>query len=142
MIEPVIKLIDLTQTLHPDIPDWHGFCGFQLHQDIDYKDIGIRVQSITTPLGIGTYMDAPSHFFEGAPDIANIALETLRVESVVINVAQKISSGYVITVQDIKDFEVAPRNKELFKSIPLDGNIHVFGLIIACQWNIRRMNDE
>lgn len=106
MIEPVIKLIDLTQALHPSIPDWHGCCGFQLHQDIDYKDVGIRTQSITTPLGIGTHIDAPSHFFEGACDIATIALETLYVESVVINVAHKITPDYVITVQDIKDFEM------------------------------------
>jgi kynurenine formamidase len=89
--------IDLTQTLEPGIPDWDGCCGFQM-QETFYEEQGIRVQSLTTPAGIGTYMDAPSHFIKGASDIASIPTEKLIAPAVILDLRKQAHAKYFIQV--------------------------------------------
>lgn len=98
------KNIDLTQTLYEGIPDWLGSCGFQMKTVLDYPE-GVRVHTLETPNGIGTHMDAPNHFIEGAEDISEISLEKLICPGVMIDVKQKAHADYFISEQDIIDFE-------------------------------------
>lgn len=98
------KMVDLTQTIHEGIPDWNGCCGFQMNQVMDYPD-GACVHEINTPNGIGTHMDAPSHFIEGATDISKIRLEKLVCPGLIIDVRHKATPDYAISAEDISDFE-------------------------------------
>ena len=95
-------LIDLTHTLQPDIPDWDGCCGLQ-QNSIHYG--GICVQSLDTPSGIGTHMNAPRYFIADGLSIADIALEQLVAHAVVIDVRAQMSANYFVTVADIHAFE-------------------------------------
>ena len=99
-----MKLLDLTQTISKGIPDWDGSCGFQMKNSSGYES-GLCVQEIQTPNGIGTHMDAPSHFFEGESDIASISIEKLVCPGVVINVSEKLAENCVIEKEDIINFE-------------------------------------
>lgn len=71
---------------------------------MDYSQ-GCRVQGIKMHAGVGTHMDAPNHFIEYAQDIASIPLSQLIVPGHVLNVSAKANQNYVITPEDIQDYE-------------------------------------
>lgn len=98
--------IDLTQMLTPGIPDWEGCCGFTMSETY-YKSTGVLVQAIKTPVGIGTHMDAPSHFVKGGDDIASIPLDHFFAKSVVIDVRSQVAKNpmYFLQKQDVLRFE-------------------------------------
>lgn len=98
--------IDLTHTLSPEIPTWSGQCLFKMEIKEDYPK-GCRVLNYQMVAGIGTHMDAPSHFIPQALNIADIALEQLCVPAFVINVTDQVNKnpGYDILPQDILAFE-------------------------------------
>ena len=98
------KLIDLTQTIDQGIPDWGGCCGFQMRQVLDYPD-GMSVQELQMPNGIGTHMDAPSHFIKDGLDIAAISVEQFMGPGVVIDVSEKADQHYALSVHDLIEFE-------------------------------------
>ena len=98
------KIIDLTQTIKKGIPDRNGCCGFQMEQIMDYPD-GARVQELTTPSGIGTHMDAPSHFINGGNNIADIEIEQFISPGVAIDISSKADPYYALSVDDITQFE-------------------------------------
>ena len=56
---------------------------------------------------IGTHIDAPHHFGKTAWDLASIPIENFIVPVVKINVREKCAENrdYVLTVQDLKDWE-------------------------------------
>ncbi len=97
-------IMDLTQVLAEGIPDWEGCCGFKMKQVMDYPE-GARVNWLDIRNGIGTHMDAPSHFVKGAGDIAGIELERLICPGVVINVVAQAHQDYAISADDINQFE-------------------------------------
>ncbi len=98
------KIIDLTHTLHADMPTWGGGCGFSSTIKMDYPD-GLRAQSLRLHAGIGTHMDAPAHFKKGGTDVSEIPLEELMLPLVTIDLSKKAHADYVITVEDLKEFD-------------------------------------
>jgi kynurenine formamidase len=102
------KFIDLTYTLHKDVPSWDGNCGFDLSIETDYKDCKgsdlFRTERINTRAGIGTHMDAPAHCFEGSTTIDKLELENLITECVVIKLSD-VDEDYKVTIGDIEKFE-------------------------------------
>jgi kynurenine formamidase len=107
MKKPV--LIDLSHTLHKDIPTWGGQCGFYHKNKTTYDDSSTDVQFCTYALemeaGIGTHIDAPSHCFKDATSIDCLEIENLMAPCVVISVALKAHADYVVSCADILDFE-------------------------------------
>jgi kynurenine formamidase len=97
-------VIDLTQTLVEGIPDWDGCCDFKMRQVMDYSE-GARVHTLEMRNGIGTHIDAPSHFIEGGLDVASISLEELICPGVVINVVEKAHENFALSPDDIISFE-------------------------------------
>jgi kynurenine formamidase len=102
-------LIDLTHTLHPDIPTWSGGCGFHHDVDRDYADCEgedeFRVMNIRMHAGIGTHMDAPSHCIPGGRSIHDFDVNDLVMPCVVMDVSDQCHARYSLSVQDILDFE-------------------------------------
>jgi kynurenine formamidase len=98
------KLFDLTQTISESSPSWDVGCHFHLETTVEYSE-GVCVQDMKTPCGIGTHMDAPSHFFEAKDDISEILLDRLVCPGVVVDVSKKADENYAISRQDIIDFE-------------------------------------
>lgn len=103
------KLIDLTHTLHADIPTWSGGCGFHHEVQLDYDDCKgedkFRVMKMRMHAGVGTHMDAPSHAIAGGKCIHSFDVNELCMPCVVIDVSDKMHERYSLLVEDIEVFE-------------------------------------
>lgn len=97
-------LVDLTHTIHEGIPTWTGEKGFSVQQVMDYSE-GAKVYHYECVAGIGTHMDAPSHFFPGGKTVATIELKDLLVKGYRLDVSNKKQSDLFIEKKDIVDFE-------------------------------------
>jgi len=101
-----MAIIDLTHPIDENIPTWEGDSGFKIHIDMDY-DKGARVIRYEMRAGIGTHIDAPAHFFQGAATASDIIPEKLFVKACVIDVREKVAgnSEYMIGQEDIVQWE-------------------------------------
>ena len=103
------KVVDLTHTLHHDIPTWNGGCGFHHDVHMDYADCQgedkFCVMKIRMHAGVGTHMDAPSHCHPQDKNVDDFDMNDLIMPSVVIDVSDNIHEYYRVTVDDILDFE-------------------------------------
>jgi arylformamidase len=64
--------VDVSRSLHGEIPVWPGDRPFQLDQK---RDVGFVLSSFSTTCHIGTHMDAPLHLDERAHGIEGIRLD-------------------------------------------------------------------
>jgi kynurenine formamidase len=101
-----VKCIDLTHVLSEEAPTWNGSCGFFLEKKQDYDQI-FRVQQIKMHAGVGTHMDAPCHCILEGNAIADIPLESFIVPACVIDVSLRAHADYVVSEQDIEEYELA-----------------------------------
>ncbi|MGE4349587.1 MAG: cyclase family protein [Candidatus Berkiella sp.] len=102
------KLIDLTHSLSHDIPSWDGDCGFkhQIHHDYEPNSLyPFRTHKIQMDEGIGTHLDAPAHCITGGRSIADLDVNEFFAPCIVINVSEKSHESYVVSLQDVKNFE-------------------------------------
>jgi kynurenine formamidase len=97
-------LIDLTQTLTPEIPSWNGSCGYQVEIKKDYDRV-FRVNQVKMHAGIGTHIDAPSHRFREGLDIADMPIQQFFAPVCVIDVRGQADADYEISHQDVKNYE-------------------------------------
>ena len=98
------KFIDLTYTLNSTIPTWNGSCGFEHSVKMDYE-AGCRVQAVKMHAGVGTHIDAPSHFFRDAHSVSDIPIEALIVPVCVIDVSNRNNASYRVSEADISSYE-------------------------------------
>ncbi len=98
------KFIDLTHLITPNIPNWNNTCGFTIENILDYNQ-GLRTQKINMIGGIGTHMDAPSHFVRGGLNIDDISVDHLIVSVCILNVSEKADANYLISKKDVDDYE-------------------------------------
>ena len=98
------KLIDLTHDINPSVPSWTGSCGFTYEIKMDY-DQGVRVMAYKCHAGVGTHIDAPSHFIPGGANVADIPLEDLMAPACIIDVSTRCGPDLRITPGDLAAFE-------------------------------------
>lgn len=99
------EFVDLSHCLTASAPTWPGDCAFRAEVVVDYAD-GCRVMHYQMPAGIGTHMDAPSHFAPAGRDIAALPLEELIVPMHVIDISAKCTNpDYLLSAGDIAQFE-------------------------------------
>jgi len=97
-------LIDLSHEIKEGVPTWSGDCGFQSSIDSDYSESGARVMSYRSVAGVGTHMDAPSHFISGGASISDIGVEQLVAPLCVIRVSSD-DPDYPLSPGDIAAYE-------------------------------------
>ena len=98
------ELIDLTHPLHEGVPTWSGRCGFRLEIRLDY-DQGLRVHSFKSHAGIGTHMDAPSHFIPGGLNIDQIPLEHLLAPACVLDLREFAGPDFLVELRYVESYE-------------------------------------
>lgn len=98
------QVIDLTHTLHEGVPTWEGDCGFHASIDFDYPEAGCRVMSYRTLAGVGTHIDAPSHFVPGGAGIAELPVKNFVAPLCLIRVTPN-SDDYLVSVEDVSVYE-------------------------------------
>ncbi len=103
------KLIDLTHTLHQNIPTWEGACGFKHNLCSDYSEcegeFKFRTHKIQMNEGIGTHIDSPSHSIEGGKFIHELDINELCMLCYVIDISGKAHESYIMQREDIINFE-------------------------------------
>ncbi|MGB7418652.1 MAG: cyclase family protein, partial [Erythrobacter sp.] len=80
------RLRDISQRLRPGMPVWPGDTAFD--QSRTWKmDSGspVNVSALTLSTHSGAHADAPFHYDEGAPDIAEVALDPYLGECLVVD---------------------------------------------------------
>lgn len=101
-------VIDLTHTLSSEIPDWDGDCGFRMSLSLDYKDCEepylFRKYEMSTPVGVGTHIDAPAHCIPGGATIENLEIKNLVVDCVVIKI-EGTDENFITTPELVEEFE-------------------------------------
>ncbi len=98
------KLVDLTHFLDGDIPTWNGSCGFSHEVKMNYNQ-GVCVMSYKSHAGVGTHMDAPNHFYEGANAIGDISINQFFVKVYIIDVREKVHPDFFLCKDDVIAFE-------------------------------------
>ena len=73
-----MRLFDVTRALTPNMPTWPGEPGPELTPLARIAEGGpANVSRLTMGVHTGTHVDAPRHFFDGAPTVESLSLETL-----------------------------------------------------------------
>ena len=100
------QVVDLTHTLHEDMPFWPGTAPFVIERLADY-DKGYRMHRFSLWENIGTHIDAPGHFIEGGRSVNELGLNDLVVPVAVINVQDRaaLDPDYQLSVQDVLTWE-------------------------------------
>jgi kynurenine formamidase len=97
-------IIDLSHTLHSEIPHWGmniGDKGIELETEVDYTVGGMCSQKIKAYLRAGTHYDAPAHFYPNAQTIDQMEPATLMGPCVMIDVSTNFTDKYKVTVDDV-----------------------------------------
>lgn len=104
------KIIDLTHEINEHIPTWDAACGFRSKLILGEGDATTNtkffVQHFEMQAGIGTHIDAPAHCIKGGQHISEMKLENLIVPVFVIDVSDRVHENYILSVQDVLDFEL------------------------------------
>jgi len=96
------RVVDLTHELHGGIPTWSGGCGWREEMKLDYP---VRVYAYKCHAGIGTHLDAPSHFVPGGWNVADIPVEHLLAPACVLDVSQEMHGDLLISPSHLERFE-------------------------------------
>jgi kynurenine formamidase len=99
------RIIDLSQTLEPDIPKPVKFPdpSLEFFRRIDSGDV-VNVEKITFCPHSGTHIDAPFHFIEGGKTVEEIPPEVVIGPAVVVDLRHMIGSA-PIEREDIQKWE-------------------------------------
>jgi kynurenine formamidase len=100
------KVIDLTHTMHENMPFWPGGVPFKKIRLVDY-DQGYQLHKFDMGENTGTHVDAPSHFIKGKRPIDQIPLADLIVPAVVIDVQDRVAAhaDYQLSADDVVAWE-------------------------------------
>lgn len=121
-------VVDLSHELHEAVPSWAGGCGFQSSIDWDYDKIDCRVMSYRLEAGIGTHIDAPSHFDPNGAAISELSVTDFVAHLCVIKVNKDLKSDFLLSVKDIENYE------KMYGSIP-EGSLVVADTGWARYWS-------
>lgn len=101
------KIIDCSHALDSRCSMWPGGnrllkCPFRT-----YKNDGYKCEVVVLSCDLGTHIDSPSHFIEGARTITDLKLSELICPCVVVDVSQKVkqNADYLLQVSDVIEWE-------------------------------------
>ncbi len=91
---------DLTYRLVKDFPDFYGTEPVITDQvDVDFATDGFYSKSWTLPEHIGTHIDAPGHFAQGAQLVDELTADQLVAPLAVVDIRHKVADDPNATVQ-------------------------------------------
>lgn len=122
------SVIDLTHRIDENTPTWDGSCGFQLRNILNYaqceKGKELCLQEMSLSCGVGTHIDAPSHFFQYQASVDQLPLLNLICPAIHLDVSHVASGSFKLSARDIQAFELE------YGKIPADCLI-----IVNTGWN-------
>jgi kynurenine formamidase len=104
-----LRIVDLTQPLHPDIPYWPGagYGAFRYERINTLERDGKAAGLFETPEHMGTHVDAPNHFVDSPVSVDRLSVESLLRPAVVFDIAAKTADapGVLLTPEDVLGWE-------------------------------------
>ena len=104
-----LRVVDLTQPLHPDIVMWPGSPAPVFETVVDVVPDGFYNRRVTFVEHSGTHFDAPAHMVEGAALLHQVDPGTLIRPAVVIDISEAgaADADCVLTLDQVAAFEAA-----------------------------------
>jgi len=101
------KLWDISQKLHPDLPVWPGDTRLSHARTWQMEEGSpVNVSALTMSTHTGAHADAPLHYAQGAPDIADVDLAPYLGRCMVVDL-RGVSD--LIEASDIPDLDGCER---------------------------------
>ena len=101
------KLWDISQRLHPGLPVWPGDTTFEQARTWQMEEGSpVNVSALTLSTHSGAHADAPLHYSQTAPDIADVDLEAYLGECLVVDAR---GSGARIEPAELPELDGATR---------------------------------
>ena len=92
LVEPFLKLIDLSHTIEPGMPQWPGDRQpLKIHRQSVHGPDNHMSSSLEFGCHVGTHVDAPLHFLDGQPGIDQLPLDRFVGPGRIIRVGDGIS---------------------------------------------------
>jgi kynurenine formamidase len=88
-----MSVIDLTHTIHPDIPVFPGTEPPRIEQANTIAEHGFAERRLTMFTHTGTHMDAPAHILPGRPSLDMPAPDQFMGKACVIDIREKTEVG-------------------------------------------------
>ena len=112
------RVVELSQTIHPNIPRWPGDPRVEFETVAQISDEGYRLRRISMGEHSGTHINAPSGFHEDGISIGGFSARSLIAPAVVMNAAESSvrNADYLETLEDVQVWE------QQFGSVP-EGSI-------------------
>ena len=98
------KIIDLTQTLHPDIPVFPVYPKLTMFPWAKREVMGFQANAIFMVEHTGTHVDAPFHFYPKGSYVADVPPRRFVGDAVVLDFREKVPKG-LISSEDLKNSE-------------------------------------
>lgn len=89
-----IRIIDLSHRIEDGMPVYPGDPSVHIHHALEVASDGVAVDDVRMGTHTGTHVDAPSHTVEGGRTMADVGLEELVGEALVIRV-HELAEGEV-----------------------------------------------
>jgi kynurenine formamidase len=104
-----LRIVDLTQPLHPAIPYWPGagYGPFRYTPITVLERDGKAAGVFEMPEHMGTHLDAPNHFVASPVSVDTISLERLLRPAAVLDISARaaVDAGALLEVSDIDVWE-------------------------------------
>lgn len=101
------KVIDLSHSLHPDIPLWPGDPNLELETIANLEPEGYYLRRFSMGEHSGTHINSPRSFYPNGLGLENYAPESFVLPAIVINICEKVAQNhdYFLTLQDMETWE-------------------------------------
>ena len=108
------RVVDLSQTIHPNIPRWPGDPRVAFETVAQISDEAYRLRRISLGEHSGTHINAPSGFHDDGMSIGGFSARSLIAAAIVMDAAESSArnADYLVTLEDVQVWE------QQFGSVP------------------------
>ena len=111
------RIIDISQTLAPDIAVWPGDTPFHPYWVMTMQDgESVNVGSVTMSLHTGTHADAPKHFRNDGASPAEADLSVYVGRALVVDFSKSLPDSQAITAEHVAQIAEQKPERVLFKT--------------------------
>jgi arylformamidase len=109
-----VRIYDVSVGISPQIPVWPGDPPVKLERTREIaKGANANVSRLEIGVHVGTHVDAPSHFIDGAPTVETLSMKTLNGRAYVIDLPE----AEVLDAKTLEEAGIPPRTRRvLFKT--------------------------
>jgi arylformamidase len=109
-----MRIYDVSVGISPQMPVWPGDPPVTLQRVSEIaKGANANVSRLECGVHIGTHVDAPSHFIDGAPGVETLSMKALNGRAYVIDLSQ----AEVLDAETLEEAGIPPRTRRvLFKT--------------------------